>query len=109
LSLSSLLLLVSFLVTWVISRSKSLLLDDIIRESPILEGPLISISLISFILLRKLRAPILLFISVILISLLKRELGLGLGFRVEVELIRGIRVYYYCLATTFIICSYISF
>jgi hypothetical protein len=93
----------------VISRSKSSSLDDIVRESLILEGPLISISPISSILLGKLRALILLFTFTILISLLERELGLGLGFRVEVELIRGIRVYYYCLATTFIICSYISF
>jgi hypothetical protein len=93
----------------VISRSKSSSLDDIVRESLIPEGPLISISPISSILLGKLRAPILLFTFTILISLLERELRLGLGFKVEIELIKGIRVYYCRLATTFIICSYISF
>ena len=86
-----------------------MLLDNIVRESPILKWPLISISPISFILLGKSRALILLFISAILISLLERELELGLRFRVKVELIRGIRVYYYRLTTTFIIYSYISF
>jgi hypothetical protein len=93
----------------VISRSESLLLDNVVRESPILEGPLISISLISSVLLGKSRALISLFTSAILTSLLERELGLGLGFRVEVELIRGIRVYYRRLATTFTVCFYISF
>jgi hypothetical protein len=107
---SSLSLLVSFLATWVISGSKSLLLDNIIRESSILEGPPISISLISFILLGKLRALILLYVFTILISLLEKGLRLGLRFRVgvRVELIKVIKVYYR-LAIIFIVYSYISF
>jgi hypothetical protein len=93
----------------VIGRSESLLPDDVVRESLILEGPLISISPISSISPGKSRAPISLFISTILISSSERESGLGLGFRVEVELIRGTRVYYRRLTTTFAVYSYISF
>jgi hypothetical protein len=93
----------------VINRSESSSLNDIVRESPILEGPLISISPISSILLGKSRALILLFISAILTSLLERELGSELGFRVEVELIKGTRAYYHRLTTTFTIYSYIFF
>ena len=64
--------------------------------TPILEGPPISISLISSILLGKLRALILLYISIILISLLEKGLGLGLRFRVRVrvELTKVIKAYY---------------
>jgi hypothetical protein len=108
--LLSLLLLVLFSATWVISGSESSLLNNIIRESPILEGPPISISLISSILLGKLRAPILLYISIILISLLEKGLGLKLRFRVGVRIksTKVIKVYYY-LITIFIVYSYISF
>ena len=66
--LASLLLLVLFSETWVIGGSKSSSLDEVASWSLILEGPSISISLISSISQGKPKASILLSASSIFIS-----------------------------------------